>query len=369
MLQPIQAEFGRGIASAMGNATESVKNIGDIARNYLATEERKKTRAEDVAYRDQQAATAKEQFDKSFGLQQAADLRAQAQEGRHVTEFDRKLLGDQRLAEYNQRLSGLLSRGEMGDAQAAKVNAEVERLAAAGVKPEDMAARLGSLAKFSAPKGPRAQAAAIQQAGFESPDYAAEPLLKLQESKAEPFLKQAAADDLYAQQMNMLKLKEAGDNARLAKSLAQKTEKFQPYTVTIGYDSSGKYTSDPTKIAHKSQINVNSPAIESAVAKQYGVKNMQLGSLSDYIPNQRATTGTGKGGGSSDKLFEEVAGTSSYLGGASKYDLSTIADALKADYPKAPKSVIDNLVAKSASKGVTDNPNMDWVKQQLSTYK
>lgn len=355
---PLQTHFNTGSVQTPDSMTGILnKGLGgflDKRIQQLTAEEDKKQQQSN--------------WDKQFGLQQAADTRAQAQEGRAVTDFDRKLLGDQRLAQYNQRLSGLLSRGEMGDPQAARVNAEVEHLAAQGVKPEDMAARLGKLAQFSAPKGPRAQAAAIQQAGFESPDYSAAPLLALQESKAEPFLKQAAADDLYAQQMNMLRLREAGDNARLAKSLATKEAKFSPYTVTVGYDSTGKYTSDPTKIAHKSTINVNSPAIESAVSKQYGAKNIQLGNLMDYIPAQR-TTGTGKGGGSSDKLFEEVAGTSSYLGGTDKYDLATAADALKADYPKVPKSTIDNLVAQSSKGGITDSINLTKIKQQLEAYK
>jgi len=383
MLQPIQVDFGRGIASAMGNASENVKNIGDIARNYLATEERKKTRAEDVAYRDQQAAQAKEQFNKQFGLQQSQDVRAQAQEGRAVSDD----LMKRNTREAYAQADTLLGAPGMTQAQAANVAANplLARAQAEGraLTPKEEAAIAGQANKNikantsllgqrqllmeQAPVKelytPQADGTVLTRTDIDPTSQIA-----LKEARIGDIDKKLAAEELYAQQMNMLRLKEAGDNARLNKTLATKETKFSPYTVTVGYDSAGKYTSDPAKIAHKSTINVNSPAIESAVSRQYGVKNMQLGTLADYIPNQRPA-GTGTGKGSSDKLFEEVAGTSSYLGGTDKYDLAIAADALKADYPKVPKGTIDNLVAQSSKGGLTDSINLTKIKQQLDTYK
>lgn len=217
---PVQANIGRGTASLMGVAQQGVSDIGKVAGQYLdrvAAEEREaqrqKERGEDVAFRQAQADTAKEQWQKGFDLQKAQADRAQ-------TEFDRKLLSEQRLAEYNARLAGGLTRGEMSPQQAALVNAEVERLSAQGVTPDQMAGRLGKLLSFQAPKTAREKAQYIQQAGFDSTDFNAEPLLRLQEAKAKPFLEQAAAEDQYAQQLRLTKMKIAADEREGARNRA-----------------------------------------------------------------------------------------------------------------------------------------------------
>ena len=164
---PVQANIGRGTASLMGVAQQGVSDIGKVAGQYLdrvAAEEREaqrqKERGEDVAFRQAQADAAKDQWQKGFDLQKAQADRAQ-------TEFDRKLLSEQSLAEYNARLAGGLTRGEMSPQQAALVNAEVERLSAQGVTPDQMAGRLGKLLSFQAPKTAREKAQYIQQAGFD----------------------------------------------------------------------------------------------------------------------------------------------------------------------------------------------------------
>lgn len=349
--------------SALSQFVNPVEQAGKFAMEYgtrIRADEReaaaRKDRADDVAFRNQQAETAKEQWGKQFGLQQAADTRAQAQEGRHVTEFDRKLLGDKRLAEYNQRLSGLLTRGEMGDTQAAKVNAEVERLAAQGVKPEDMAGKLGKLAQFSAPKGPRAQAAAIQQAGFESPDYAAEPLLKLQESKAEPFLKQAAADDLYAQQ-------QALQNQRITAEQSMQAQKMKHEDKLLAGKTAGVPMSkfDP-KTGMTYNIQADPTNVKSLIDQGFSPgKGVHAFAPTGGRGSEKTT--------SPDKIFEEAAGTGGLV---TKRDLAVKADQIKAmpEYRHIPKVAIDNIIAAEAASGLfTDRLRMDKVKEQLNLYR
>ncbi len=231
----VQPNFS-GSGQSMADASQSYARVGDIGNQYLLNlRQAAKDKQEEARYQTEQqykigrdVVADKDNADR-LKLLQSQDVRAQAAEGRQGTEFDRKLLGEQRLAEYNARLSGGLARGEMTDPQAAKVNAQVEQLAAQGVAPDQMTGKLGKLLEFQAPKTAREKAAYIQQAGFESPDYSAAPLLEMQANKAKPFLEQAAAEDKNTFEL-MLKNKEINAAAALQKQRMKHDDKVSEMT-------------------------------------------------------------------------------------------------------------------------------------------
>ena len=94
--------------------------------------------------------------------------------------------------------------------------------------------------------------------------------------------RQIESDEARAQQWKIANMQEAGQNKRHKESLAASREnakeKFQPYTVTVGFDRNGKPTNDPSKMVDKSIVNINSPRVEAAFERQYG-QNFQLGSV------------------------------------------------------------------------------------------
>lgn len=207
--------------------------FGQFQKNKLDAEDRAqriKERQQDVEFRNQQALRAEEQFNKSFGLQEAQGKRAQQDQ-------ERKLLGEQRLGEYADRLSGGLARGEMSDIQAAKVNMDIDRMLSNGMTPEQVNTKLLSKEyapnlAYTAPKSTADKLAYIKSAGFSSPDYDATKLLDYQQKLTSPLEQQLRDEERMTNEWKLAKMREAGENARLNKRLAAEKE-AKPAVLTM----------------------------------------------------------------------------------------------------------------------------------------
>jgi len=367
MLQPIQVDFGRGIASAMGNATESVKNIGDIARNYLATEERKKTRAEDVAFRDQQAETAKEQWGKNYLLQQAQDTRAQAQEGRAVNEA--KILSNTRqaLPVANQEVNAIMQNvvtPQQSDAILAAYNknprADVQGMvnkaqAQYNANPIMQKQMLQSMAlSTGADEGVDAQGNKI----FTNKEVDPVQMIAQRDKLVSGLDQQIAAEKLAKAQAAQFGATLSLQKQKLAldkKALEGKGEKFAP-----------RYMS---KIENGILIKnvAHSPDDYVSLAQQ--------GYTPGVMSEAPGTGGKAQGGykdttnKSTVELLREEGGRG-LLGGTSGADLVSAADAWKLAYPKAPKdAIINKMLSLSKQNYFSDAPDEAEMTKFLSIYK
>jgi len=354
----VQPNFS-GSGQSMADASQSYARVGDVGNQYLLNlRQSAKDKQEETRYQTEQqykigrdVVADKDNADR-LKLLQSQDVRAQAAEGRQGTDFARKLLGEQRLAEYNARLSGGLARGEMTDQQAAKVNAQVEQLAAQGVSPDQMAGKLGKLLEFQAPKTARDKAAYIQQAGFNSPDYNAEPLLRMQEAKAKPFLEQAADEDRYAQQLSLEKMRQAQENARLNKKLAADKEatKAKPTPVMM------------SKILPDGRVQ-EIPIYTPEQATAYGAQGFMLGKVEGgYKPTNTYKDGT-------SKIDLHAVGGGSLLGGTSGADLVTLSKRMKNEFKKVPQEAIDAEIQNLSQGLFSDAVDLDSLRKNLKAYQ
>lgn len=301
-----------GSTAQAGVANENFKEVGNIAQNYLlrkdrqaAEEERKKERQQDVDYRQKQADTMADQWGKDYLLKQSQDTRAQAQEGRAATEEGRKLLGQNMMSNVDAATADVMNRGALTPKGQQALLGKYDQLVKSGMSPADAGIQIG--AAYDTNQGGIRQVpiklkdkiAAVEGINLGQGELQYDPTMAL--NRKDTLLSSLRSDYQKeldrAQQMDMLKSKMSFEASEGAKNRAVKEERFTPYNVTVGFTQDGQPTSDPSKIAYKSAITVNSPRVEQAVQRGYG-KALQLGTVTDFIPN-----GSGKGKGSKLDLY------------------------------------------------------------------
>lgn len=314
----LSPQFSRGITAAMSNAMAGISAPGQFAENTLnrlAKDEAEATRIaerkEDTDFRQAQADRQAEQWKLGHALQQATANR----------EAEKFGIDKATTQAVNQSLVGLDSISQEGltQDQSNKVLAVFNKSGTKAAEAEyakQLAAYKASpvlqkqlVSQYNLSGGPVEMQVGTDANGAPIMQTVTPDLSKAQVEKTRILTgldRQIADDKKLAAEWDMVKFK-AKQDEKLANI---KGDKFQPYTVTVGFDSTGKPTSDPSKIAYKSQINVNSPRMEQAVSQGYGMQNIQLGNVTDFIPNK---TDKGKGGkifsSSNYKALSEQYGT------------------------------------------------------------
>jgi hypothetical protein len=355
-----------GSAQSMNTATENFNQVGNVANQYMQGLKQEQERKDKLAREAKQDA----QWDKQFSLQEMANTRAGLQADREAQKYVQELATDEAQAKASEYLNAARSNvvtPQQADQILAAYNknpkADVLGLQAKAVKQYEASPTMQKnfIGNVSIDQGPMEKTIqTIDPTTGEVVDkiLQAAPDMKEAQARKDMILsdldKKIQQDSLMAWDKEKFgtevgfKKQELGLRRKALE--VDKAPKFQPYTVTVGYDSKGQYTNDPSKIAYKSQVNINSPRMEAAVSGKYGTDALQLGTLSDFIPNRDRTSKTQKSvysGGMLKTMQDRWGG----------YDASKILSmaevVLKANPNISPDAAI-GVVEDVASKGVTD---------------
>ena len=352
-------------------------SAGKIYEDYIA----RKNYEEEKAHKESREAKQDEQWQKQFSLQEMANTRAGLQADREAQKYVQELATDEAQAKASEYLNAARSNvvtPQQADQILAAYNknpkADVLALQAKAVKQYDASPVMqknfiGNVSIDQGPMEKTIQTVDPVTGKVVDKILQATPDMKEAQARKDMILgdldKKIQQDSLMAWDKEKfgtevgLKKQELGLRRKALE--ADKAPKFQPYAVTVGYDSKGQYTNDPSKIAYKSQVNINSPRMEAAVAGKYGTDALQLGTLSDFIPNSDRTSKTQKSvysGGMLKTMQDRWGG----------YDASKILGmaetVLKANPGMSPDAAI-GAVEDVASKGLTDAVSVRDVNDRL----
>lgn len=366
-----------GSAQSMNTATENFNQVGNVANQYMQGLKQEQERKDKLS----REAKQDEQWQKQFSLQEMANTRAGLQADREAQKYVQELATDEAQAKASEYLNAARSNvvtPQQADQILAAYNknpkADVLALQAKAVKQYDASPVMQKnfIGNVSIDQGPMEKTIqTVDPVTGKVVDKILQATPDMKEAQARKDMILGDLDKKIQQDLLMawdkekfgtevgLKKQELGLRRKALE--ADKAPKFQPYAVTVGYDSKGQYTNDPSKIAYKSQVNINSPRMEAAVAGKYGTDALQLGTLSDFIPNSDRTSKTQKSvysGGMLKTMQDRWGG----------YDASKILGmaetVLKANPGMSPDAAI-GAVEDVASKGLTDAVSVRDVNDRL----